>query len=404
MMQHPQRTAVRPTVELDEAARRCWDVVIAGAGPAGAVAARQLATHDVSVLLVDRASFPRWKVCGCCLNGAALRTLEALGLGAPVRQSGAHRLSRMYLAVGPAKAILRLPHGVALSREAFDAALIEEAIDAGASFLPATEAVLLPDADALCKVRLRSGPEEIFTVGRVAIAADGLGGSFLRMTGGMAPRVASNSPIGAGAVFEEAPEFFGPGTVYMACGRGAYVGAVRLEDGRLDIAAALSRKQLRRSSGLGFLLRETLESCGFPSPSGCTHADWRGTPPLTRFRTRVAGHRLFVVGDSAGYVEPFTGEGMSWAIQAAVLLVSYVLEGLDRWDSRLPARWESCYRRFFRARRKVCLLARALLRYRPPARAAAELLGRAPGLVSPWVRSISTWDAQVQAVAEGRTP
>jgi flavin-dependent dehydrogenase len=404
MMRQADRTTLNPTIDVDEAARRRWDVVIAGAGPAGAVAARQLATLDVSVLLVDKASFPRWKVCGCCLNGAALGTLEALGLGDLVHRSGAHRLSRMHLAVGPAKATLRLPRAAALSREAFDAALIEEAIGAGAAFLPATEAVLLPETDAWRKVRLRSGAAESSVLCRLAIAADGLGGTFLRMTEGMAPRITPSSPIGAGAVFDEAPEFFTPGTIFMACGRGAYVGAVRLEDGRLDVAAALSRKRLRQSAGLGPLLRDTLEDCGFPSPSGCSDADWRGTPPLTRFRSRVAGHRLFVVGDSAGYVEPFTGEGMSWAIQAAVLVVSYVLEGLERWNPVLAAGWERRYRRFFRARKKVCLLVRELLRYRLPARAAVELLGRAPWLASPGVRMISTRDAQVRAIAEGRSP
>jgi flavin-dependent dehydrogenase len=404
MMQHPDRATLRPTTNLDEAARRRWDVVVAGAGPAGAVAARQLAIHGVSVLLVDRASFPRWKVCGCCLNGAALRTLEAIGLGDPVQRSGAQRLSRMHLAVGPARATLRIPRGVALSREAFDSSLIAEAIEAGVAFLPATEAVLLPETDVLCKVRLRSGDAESTTHGRLAIAADGLGGTFLRMAAGLAPRVTPSSPIGAGAVFDEAPEFFAPGTIFMACGRGAYVGAVRLEDGRLDVAAALSRERLRQSSGLGPLLRDTLVDCGFPPPRGFSRADWRGTPPLTRSRERVASQRLFVVGDSAGYVEPFTGEGMSWAIQASVLLVSHVLEGLDRWNADLPSRWEHEYRRFFRARKRVCLLVRALLEYRPPARAAVALLGRAPWLASPCVRIISTWDARVQAITEGRSP
>jgi flavin-dependent dehydrogenase len=403
MMRSPDSTVLPSTVAVDEAAQRRWDVVVAGAGPAGAVAARQLAIQGVSVLLVDKGTFPRWKVCGCCLNGATLGALETLGLGDLVPGLGARRLSRMRLAVGPTQATLQLPEGVALSREALDSALIREAITAGAAFLSRTEAVLLPGANSVCTVRLRSGSVESNTVARLAVAADGLGGTFLKMADGMAPDVRPASPIGVGAVFDDVPVFFEPGTIFMACGRGAYVGAVRLEDGRLDVAAAVNRARLRESSGIGPLLCETLQACGFPVPRGWAAADWRGTPPLTRFRSRMAHHRLFVVGDSAGYVEPFTGEGISWAIQGAVLLVSYVLDALDRWTADLPAQWDTRYRRFFRARKKVCVLVRKVLEHRSAARATVALLGRAPWLASRWVKEISSLDAEIAAIAEGRT-
>ena len=58
-----------------------WDALVIGAGPAGSVAARELARRGCRVLLVDKATFPRPKVCGCCVNGAAIRALERLGLG-----------------------------------------------------------------------------------------------------------------------------------------------------------------------------------------------------------------------------------------------------------------------------------------------------------------------------------
>ena len=71
------------TVTLEEAARRTWGAVVVGAGPAGATAARELARRSVKVLLVDRAAFPRWKVCGCCLNGRAAAVLADGGPGRP---------------------------------------------------------------------------------------------------------------------------------------------------------------------------------------------------------------------------------------------------------------------------------------------------------------------------------
>jgi flavin-dependent dehydrogenase len=391
---------VPATLGLDEAAEHRWDVLVAGAGPAGSIVARQAAMAGGSVLLVDRSKFPRWKVCGGCLNGAALGTLESIGLGDLTGRLNARRLDRLRVAIGGTSASLPLPRSVAISREALDTELVREAVRAGAAFLPGTEAVLSAATGDARTVRLRRGGAPVSTTARVTVAADGLGGTFLRRQDGMEIRVAPGAPIGAGAVLEEAPAFFEPGTIFMACDRGAYVGASRLEDGRLDVAAALSADRLRRSTGIGAVVGETMDGCGFPPPEGLEDADWRGTPPLTRTRRRVAGDRLFVVGDAAGYVEPFTGEGMAWAIQAGALLAPHVLEGVRRWEPGTPARWEARYRAFFRTRKRVCVAVSRLLRHPRSARGVVALLDRAPWLASPWIRRTSTPDSVVRSVVE----
>lgn len=56
-------------------------MIVIGAGPAGALAAHQLARRQLRVLLVEKRAFPRWKICGSCLNGVALKALETAGLG-----------------------------------------------------------------------------------------------------------------------------------------------------------------------------------------------------------------------------------------------------------------------------------------------------------------------------------
>ncbi len=66
----------------DAIAGTTWDAVVVGAGPAGALAAHQLAVGGARVLLVEKKRFPRWKVCGACLNGQALAVLDSTGLGA----------------------------------------------------------------------------------------------------------------------------------------------------------------------------------------------------------------------------------------------------------------------------------------------------------------------------------
>src|SRR5262249_60089661 len=108
--------------------RRVWGPLVGGAGPAGSAAARQLARRGVGVLLVDRAAFPRVKVCGCCLSGAALAALASAGLAGLPQACGAVPLEQVLLAAGRRSAAGSMAGGVSLSRERFDAALVEAAV------------------------------------------------------------------------------------------------------------------------------------------------------------------------------------------------------------------------------------------------------------------------------------
>src|SRR5262249_23645579 len=155
------------------------------------------------------------------------------------------------LAVRKSRASLSLPGGVALSREAFDAALIGAAIQSGVSFLPGTFGTLGEDAGSARCVMLRQGQQrqEVFT--RLVLAAVGLGG--LGRTGERNPPAPWNPGprMGAGAVADQPPAFSRAGTIYMACAPGGYLGLVRREDGRLNVAAALDGALVQRSGGPG---------------------------------------------------------------------------------------------------------------------------------------------------------
>src|SRR5437667_10341215 len=85
---------VASTLQPAAAARRVWDALIIGAGPAGSLAARELARRGVATLLVDRARFPRDKVCGSCLGASGLTELAAVGLGDLPRRLNAPRLEQ----------------------------------------------------------------------------------------------------------------------------------------------------------------------------------------------------------------------------------------------------------------------------------------------------------------------
>jgi hypothetical protein len=175
----------------------------------------------------------------------------------------------------------------------------------------------------------------------------------------------------------------------MATGQGGYIGLVVLEDGTLDVAAAFDPPAVKAAGSLGLLAEAILHEAGFEAIPGLATAAWKGTPALTRTPTRIAGERWFAVGDASGYVEPFTGEGMAWAINGALALIPLVADACRAWNPALTIQWHSLHRAKIGRRQRTCrLLARAL---RSPW--AMMFLVRAlrwcPGLARPAVRGLN---------------
>jgi flavin-dependent dehydrogenase len=372
------------TLDLAEASRRTWDVAVVGAGPAGALAARELARLGCTVLLIDRAAFPRWKVCGCCLNAHALATLSAVGLGPMMARSGAAPLRSILMAAAGHVAEAPLSGGVSLSREVFDAALVKAAIEAGVAFLPQTWASRKLSTNSKVRyIELQQGSACTRVAARVLVAADGLGGKWAAHADGNMVRVEPRARIGAGVVAATAPAFYVPQRIFMVCGRGGYLGLVRLEDGRLNLAAALDPQWLRVQGGPGQAAEELLAEAGWPSIANLAGLTWRGTPTLTRQARRRAGERLFLIGDAAGYVEPFTGEGIAWALATGRAVVPLAAQAIHHWHPQLAWQWETTYRRLLGPRQRVCRVVAAVLRSPWLTRTAVRLLALAPILATP---------------------
>jgi flavin-dependent dehydrogenase len=378
-----------PTWDLDAAAATTWDAVVVGAGPAGALAARELARRGRGVLLIDRESFPRWKVCGCCLSARALGTLARVGLADLPGRCGAVPLRQLRLAAAGCGAAVPLPGGVALSRQALDAALVGTAVEAGASFLPRTRAERTDGAPGGRTLLLRRGECEVRVTARVVLLAHGLGGGVTAGQSGFRVRTAPAARVGAGVVVDRAPDFYGPGTVFMACGGGGYVGLVRLEDGRLDLAAACDVGWLRRAGGPGRAATALLAEVGWPAVPGLAEAGWRGTPRLTRRLVPPAADRLFVLGDAAGYVEPFTGEGMAWALGSAAALAPLADRAVSGWSAALVGEWCRLYRQTVVRRQAACRVTAGVLRHPGLVQAVVSVLAAAPGLAMPLVRHLN---------------
>jgi len=379
-----------------------WDGVVVGAGPSGALAARQLALRGLRVLLVEKKEFPRDKVCGGCVGRRAVRLLESLELGEVGAGQGGLPISRMRVCRGSRRLEIPLSGGVALSRRAFDAALVDAAVRAGVVFRPGTEATVTSDDahenESWREVVLQPrGNPATAVAARVVLAADGLSHGSLRQMPAFTSRVSRSARVGLGAMMSAEDADYEPGTIHMAIGRQGYVGLVRVEDGRLNVAAAVDRSLLHAQRCPATTVAAILTEARMPVPAGLERAGWQGTPPLTRRTPKLSGRRLFVLGDAAGYVEPFTGEGIAWGLTAAVAVAPLAARACEAWSDRLEVDWHRAYAGLVGRRQHFCRALAAALRRRPAVTAAWIGFSLAPGLLHPLVRYLEQLPIELEA-------
>jgi flavin-dependent dehydrogenase len=322
-----------------------WDVVVIGAGLAGSLTALLASRAGARVLLVEKKAFPRDKVCGGCLNTAALGVFDRAGLLPGVAALGGAWLERYELFAGGSPLRIPLAGGVSLSRGRLDAWLFTQARLAGVHGLDQIQAQVVdsPDLRSLTRVveLSRAGQPLQQVEARLVVVADGLAHTSLQRQPGFADHVARHSHVGlaARAALPSAATSPARGTIAMAVGTGGYVGLARDESGDVHLAAAVDPQVLRSAGGPAACVATLLQQAGHPLHAACGDLAWLGTGPLTHRLNPAAAHRLFVVGDALRYVEPFTGEGMAWALQGAERLAPLLLRALAGWRPEFISEW-----------------------------------------------------------------
>jgi len=378
---------------LAQASAPKWDAIVVGAGPAGAFAARGLARAGLSTLLVDRKAFPRHKVCGGCLNAHAVGILEKAGLANQLRELGARPLSAIQLRYRDRRADVALPSGLAVTRATLDAVLAGAAISAGCAFLPETSALVGAESSSSNRgsgltrqVALQQREDRaVAASARIVVVADGLGRSSVRDFPSMRGVVESGARIGVGAVAAAGCVNALSGCVTMVVGRGGYVGITDVENAGVNIAAALDVDFLRARGGPAGAVRAILASARVSATSALETLDWQGTVPLTRHVIAPVAHRVFVLGDAAGYIEPFTGEGMAWALSAADALVPLAVRATALWNSAIEQQWLDIYDRIVRSNQRRCRIVSRALRYPPLVSVMVASLRLQPALARPFL-------------------
>jgi menaquinone-9 beta-reductase len=374
-----------------------WDAIVIGAGPAGAAAGILLAERDLRVLVLDRARFPRPKICGEYLSPETTRILDRLGVLKRLEDAGAVRLTGMTITAPDGTRLGgRYPtagrwrgyrdHALAARRVVLDRVLTDRLRETAADFREARRVTdVITEGAQVVGVEVAAGAGRSESVrARLVIAADGRHSVVARRLGLVSPHPLRRMALmtyarGAdgladrGEVFVDPPAYailnpVAPGSANLGlvlplAGLGAH-------RGRLD---ELFDARLRQLPGL---------RTRFPRLARAAPVEAMG--PLA-YRVAAPRHGgVLLVGDAAGFYDPFTGEGIFAALRAAELAVDTACAALARSDcsARALAAYVRARRAAFRDKDRVTRALQFVIAHRWAANATARVLARRPALLS----------------------
>jgi flavin-dependent dehydrogenase len=351
-----------------------WDLIVIGAGPAGSACAIECVRAGWRVLVLDRAKFPRDKVCGDCINPIAWPVLEQLGVADAVRAAPHVLVRRVDLAaIDGYRRSFHFPEStdgeITMRRSILDAVLLDAARAAGVEVLEGHPIT------ALNEVGTVQTAERALTA-RWILAADGRNSTSARLLGLLPPakrdRVAWQAHVSTPAAIEHA--------IRMTFYPEGYSGLADLGEGTANlclVARPARADALRRRASDELDLDDAVH--------------WQTITPLQRAPVHPLYGRVLFAGDSARVVEPFTGEGIAYALASGALAGRFLVR------DEAPA-YPAAHRRLYAGRLWINQLARlACLHPR-----AGSMLLRVPRLAA-WLTQKVTAPTIPRASAQTRS-
>ena len=314
------------------------DVAIAGGGPAGSSLAIRLARAGLDVILIEKETFPRGKLCGEFISPECLEYFDELGILPSMRLAGGIDVRRTVFYSRGGRP-LEIPsdwfgtkHSMAmgLTRAEMDFHLLSEAKRAGAETLQNTKVIrLAKTADAVTGIVTKAADSTEFTISaRLLVDATGRQQALGRMLGERPPKatsVAFKAHVAGSLVPADNCEIYS----YT----GGYGGCSPVENGLHNLCFITNAADAKQASGdpekvfrnkvlANRRAAEVLDSCQIAGP-------WHAVP-ITRYgRTKlVLADGVISVGDAAAFIDPFTGSGILLALQSAKVAASAIVEGL----------------------------------------------------------------------------
>lgn len=322
-----------------------YDLAICGAGPAGTACALAAARAGWRVALIERATFPRHKVCGDCLNPSLWPVLESLGTADAISALPHAALQRVrFVSQNGRRLDLPLPPGAerAVTRESFDQVMLQSALAVGVTLFSGSPLTVVERHQD--QWSLTAGATTL--TARTLIAADGRNSTTCRLLG-LAP---PNSPGHGGRV---AVQCHAPlhadyhGTVALELLPHGYCGIAPVDAARMNLCLVSKARFLAAAKS------EIQQRFQLP-----TDQIWHSIAPLERADLPPAPYPgCYLAGDAARVVEPFTGEGIYYALRSGQLAAAAAGQFMSG-HAEAAAAYRNSHRQLYRHRLWVNRLSR----------------------------------------------
>ena len=328
------------------------EVLVVGAGPAGSALAAALAREGRSVVLVEAQRHPRPKACAEYASPRILEELRRIGIEEAAWQADARSLRGMRVIRGDDAVEVTYRdragrrHAWGLDRERFDAALARHAAGSGADVHERTRFEDVAWSDGRVSGAWVRGPDgrrrRLRTVW--VVGADGARSRVARAVGVERPVVLPRR-LGLLAHVAGVREPADGGEMHV--GRGFYVGLAPLRDGLVNVGMALPLTAARSDAESRFEAAiRALPAVAARLAGAERVTPIRGAAPIGHRVSAAAGPGWMLVGDAAGFVDPFTGEGIHRALRSARAAAEALLHD----DGAADRRYRDARRRAFDAK------------------------------------------------------